>query len=459
MVGSMFPVEKIAQIVGGELLRRESVSPTRAIHDSRLVEQGDLFVALSGLRSNGHTFLAEAFDRGASAAIVSSTSNLPSNARNLILVANPALALQQWAAAWRDTLNATLVAITGTNGKTTVRALLHHLLSAQRTVYSSPHNYNTEIGLPIALLSMPPSAELGIFELGAEQPGDIALLARILRPHLGIITSVGPGHLDKFETVAAVASEKWSLVNQLPENGEVIINADVPIFLNLAAAAKASVVTVGLNHGDVRGHLLQAVPNVKIALDAPAVTLTTSLAGAHNAQNLLLASVAAHRLEMSWPEIADQATTFRPIPHRLDPIHVPFGTVLDDAYNANPASMKAALNVLSTFGEDNAVRVFVFGEMLGLGSDSESFHRTIAQLALSLPIHAILPIGNAALAACRTVADASAIAVGSENPKVVILPRPEIADWIKNRTAPLVVLVKGSRALALEGLVDELKNS
>lgn len=456
MVGSMFSVEKIAQIVGGELLRRESAIPTRAIHDSRLVERGDLFVTLSGLRSDGHRFLADAFNRGASAAIVSDASSLPCNASNIIRVANPALALQQWATAWRDTLDATLVAITGTNGKTTVRALLAHLLSAQGIVYASPHNYNTEIGLPIALLSMPANAGIGVFELGAEQPGDIATLARVLRPHLGIITSVGPGHLDKFGTVDAVASEKWSLVEQLPENGTAIINADVPILLGLAKTARTSVTTTGLNKGDIRGHVVQTVPSLEVALEDPVVTLTTSLAGAHNAGNLLLASVAAHKLGMSWPSIADQATSFEPIPHRLNPIRVPFGTVLDDVYNANPASMRAALEVLAAFGDDRAMRIFVFGEMLGLGADSEFFHRKIAQLSLDLPIDAILPIGDAAVAAA---ASASTTSEGSGNPRVIVLPRSEIAGWIRNRMTPMVVLVKGSRALALEDLVDELKNS
>jgi len=451
VVGAMFPVEKIAQIVGGELLRGENVIPGRAIHDSRLVQAGDVFVALSGLKFDGHRFLSDVFARGASAAIVSDDSNLPDNARNLILVANPALAMQQWAAAWRKSLHATIVAITGTNGKTTVRALLGHLLSAQGSVYASPNNYNTEIGLPISLLSMPAVTDIGVFELGAERPGDITTLAEILQPHIGILTSVGPGHLDEFKTVEAVASEKWSLIEHLPENGTAIINADVPRLLDLAATANVPVVTTGLNVGDLQGQVLQTVPSLKIQLANQNIMLACPLIGTHNANNLLLAAAAAHRLGLSWHAIADQAASFKPIAHRLQPIPSSFGTILDDTYNANPASMMAALDVLASFGPVESRRVFVFGTMSGLGTDSDRLHHEIAQQALHHPIDTILPIGDAAIAACR------AVTAPAEEAKVVVLPRDGIKAWIIDGASdPMVVLVKGSRDLALETLVAEL---
>ena len=448
----MFPVEKIAQIVEGELLRWETATPKRAIHDSRLVEPGDLFVALPGQRSDGHTFLADAFDRGASAAIVSETAALPDHGRNLIRVPNPALALQQWAAAWRQSLDATIVAITGTNGKTTVRALLGHFLSAHTSAYASPHNYNTEIGLPIALLSMPSDTDIGVFELGAERPGDIALLASILQPHMGILTSVGPGHLDGFKTVSALTAEKWSLIEHLPADGTAVVNADVPRLPDLAATVRVPIVTAGLENGDVRGHVLQTVPSLKVKLANQDITLCSPLVGAHNAANLLLAAVAANALGMSWKEIADQAPSFEPISHRLAPIQASFGILLDDTYNANPASMSAALDVLTSSSIEPVRRVFVFGEMLGLGTASARYHQDIAQQALALSIDAILPVGDAAIAACQ------AVGAGSEDTRIIVLPRHEIAGWIRSFSSPLVVLVKGSRDLKLENLVDALQH-
>jgi UDP-N-acetylmuramyl pentapeptide synthase len=304
---------------------------------------------------------------------------------------------------------------------------------------------------------MPADADIGVFELGSEQPGDIAMLAHILQPHVGILTSVGPGHLDGFKTLDAVTSEKWSLIKHLPVNGTAFVNADVPQLLDLAATAKVPVVTTGLANGDLRGHVLQTVPSLKIQLEDVAVLLSCPLVGTHNANNLLLAAAAANKLGLNWDVIADQAASFKPIPHRLQPIPSSFGTILDDTYNANPASMIAALDVLASYETSGSIRIFVFGEMLGLGTDSARFHREIARLALHLPIDAVLPIGDAAIAACHAVTEASATTEGFEDvSRVVILPRDEIKAWIDGFSDSRVVLVKGSRALALENLVDEL---
>jgi len=444
----MFPVEKIARIVEGELLRGDGALPRRAIHDSRLVRPGDLFVALPGYRSNGHQFLADAFERGACAAIASDTKSLPSNARNLIVTDDPGLALQQLASAWRDTLAATFIGITGSNGKTTVRALLGHMLSAHGSTYVSPHNYNTEIGLPIAILSMQADVRFGVFELGAEQPGDIVKLARILRPQFGVITSVGPGHLDGFETVDAVASEKWSLVEDLPEDGLAILNADSSHLLQRIETAKMPVISTGLRNGELRGRVIQAAPRVTVKLDKQDVTMVCPLIGAHNANNLLLAAATAHELGMTWDSISAQAASFEPIPHRLNPIQTSFATILDDTYNANPASMTAALQTLAAYGDKDLARAFVFGEMYGLGGDTERYHREIVRLALTLPIDAILPIGEAAIAACRA----------ANSSKVVLLPREEIGSHLLRQVEQsTIVLIKGSRALELETLVEELQ--
>lgn len=447
MVDAMFTVEKITQIVEGELLRSESISPLRAIHDSRLVQPGDLFVALPGRRSDGHRHIGEAFDAGACAVLASNTHALPSAARNVIVVKSPALALQQLAAAWRDTLDATFIAVTGSNGKTTVKALLGHLLARTQETYVAPGNYNTEIGLPIALLAMPPSARCGVFELGAEQPGDIATLANILKPHIGVISSVGPSHLDGFETIAAVVTEKCSLAEALPTDGTIVINANSPLLLDRMANQTRSVISAGLDAGDIRGHVAKSVPSLTLVVQGRDCTIDCPLVGEHNAVNVLLAAATAHLVGMDWPSIAAQAASFQPIPHRLTPIESSFGTILDDTYNANPASMIAALRVLSDFGDATTKRVFVFGDMLGLGIETDAFHRSILRQALELSIDAILPVGERARAACMAVND----------PRILRLPRDGIVAFVREQsTAFTVFLVKGSRALHLETLVEEL---
>jgi len=442
--------ERIARIVGGTLLRGDGATPSRAIHDSRLVHPGDLFVALPGRRADGHDHLEEAFARGACAAFVSRSKPIPSGSRNLIVVPDTLSALQTWAAAWRGESGATLVGITGTNGKTTVKQLLGHLLAADATCYVAPHNYNTEIGLPLSLLEMPAGSAFGVFELGADRPGDIAALMRILRPTWGLITSIGPGHLEGLGSLEAVAEEKSALLDGLPSDGVAVLPAESTLLMRRAATARCNVLTVGRTRGDVRGRVLHATPRLEIELEEPQITLCCPLVGAHHATNVLLACAAAHAMGTPWEVIRERTGTFPLPPHRLERIATPTATLLDDTYNANPASAEGALRVLAEIEPAAPLRVFVFGEMRGLGTETSRYHREILDLALSLPIDLILPVGEAAVDACRDVV----------SPAVVLMPdRARLLQRLRSLPKNAVVLIKGSRALGLEALVDDLTAS
>ena len=436
----MFPVKEIARCVSGDLLRGTSVRPLRAIHDSRLVRPGDLFVALSGQNTDGHRHLEEVFTRGACAALVSQADSLPDTAQNLIVVPNVTAALQTLAAAWRDALSATFIGITGSNGKTTVKTLLGHLLAQHAPTYVAPRNYNTEIGLPIALLAMPSDASIGVFELGAEAPGDIRLLSQLLNPQLGIITTVGPSHLDDLKTIDAVAREKWSLIESLPPTSTAIVNADSPELRARLGDAPVPITATGFHHGQLRGRLGRMTPSLEIRIESENITLCSALMGEHNASNVLLASAAARELGMPWPAISATLPTFQPI-------RTPTSVVLDDSYNANPASTEAALRVLAAYGDESMTRVFVFGEMRGLGPDAPCYHDEVVQTARSLSIDKILPVGDLAVAACRRV-DAKA-------ETRMALTREEILSFLRDQSNA-VILIKGSRALGLERLVAAL---
>ncbi len=433
----------------GDLLRETSVRPLRAIHDSRLVRPGDLFVALSGKNTDGHRHLEEVFTRGACAALVSQADSLPDTAQNLIVVPNVTAALQTLAAAWRDALSATFIGITGSNGKTTVKALLGHLLAQHTPTYVAPRNYNTEIGLPIALLAMPPDASIGVFELGAEAPGDIRLLSRLLNPQLGIITTVGPSHLDDLKTIDAVAREKWSLIESLPSTSSAIVNADSPELRERLGDAPVPITATGFHHGQLRGRLGRMTPSLEIRIESENITLCSALMGEHNASNVLLAAAAARELGMPWSAISAALPTFQPISHRLQPLRTPTSVVLDDSYNANPASTEAALRVLAAYGDESVTRVFVFGEMHGLGPDAPRYHDEVVQIAHSLFIDKILPVGDLAVAACRRVD------VKAETEISIILTREEILSFLRDQSNA-VILIKGSRALGLERLVAAL---
>ena len=449
----MDAIGELAKTLRADVVRGDGAVPIRIVHDSREIVEGDLFVALHGGRVDGHAFLHDAFARGACGALVSDPSAAPDSARNLIVVDDTLDALQRLASARRQCLDATIVGITGSNGKTTTRAMLAHLLGRlgeEGSVFSVPRNYNTEVGLPLALLAMPDSATIGLFELGAERPGDIALLADLLAPDVGLITSIGPSHLDGFRSLGAVANEKWALVESLPGDGLAILNADAPALHERATAAPCRALTVGLEHGAIRGRVGRAVPTVRLSIDDPPIELDCPILGVHHATNLLLAAVAALQLGAAPDEIRERARTFEPVRHRLQPIEAPFGTILDDSYNANPASTAAALRVLAVLGEEPTRRTFVFGEMRDLGPDSDRYHREALDLALDLGIDAIHPIGERAIAACQPkTASAIRIIPRDQLPAHLRAPRPAGTDHI--------LLVKGSRALALERLVEQLR--
>lgn len=446
----MLSIRDLVASTGGRLLRAGEGAPTGCAVDSRRVAAGDVFFALPGARTDGHAFLDDAFRRGAVAAVVLASKPLPASARNVIVVGDVLAALHAAARAWRARFRIPLVAITGSNGKTTTRNLLAHLLGGSFVVYSPPENYNSEIGLPAALASMPDETEVGVFELGAEKPGDIAELAGLLGPTSAAVTSVGESHLGGLGSLDAVAVEKWSLVDALPADAPAFVNVDSPHLRALAAASsRPGLVTVGLEGGAVRGRLIRAVPRLEVDVADPPLRLSTPLLGAHNATNLLLAAACACRMGVPPRRIEERAATLAPVPHRMQPRAARFGVVLDDTYNANPSSMAAALHVLAAYGGAGARRVFVYGDMSALGSIETTRHREIAELAARLGIDEVYPVGERATAACR--------ATGS--PPAAFIARDRLAAHVAEQLsggANAVVLVKGSHDVGLDRFVLDL---
>lgn len=450
----MFSVLQIARLVDGCLLRSMETTPERVIHDSRLVQEGDLFIALKGERTDGHEFLEEAFVRGACGAIVCDSKAVPETARNVIRVEEPLRALWTLAAAWRREHSATLVGITGSCGKTTTKALLAHLLAADKKVFAAPESYNTEIGLPLALLAMSTSAQVSIFELGASAPGEIAPLAELLAPHIAILTTAGRAHLGGFGDISTVAEEKWELVRALPGDGTVVVNADCLELAPFIEQETRRLVSFGLESGMVQGTITRSVPNLHVKIAEPPLGLICPLIGRHNATNLLGAVSCALHLGVPPQTIERRVATFEPVSHRLQLLRVPFGYLLDDTYNANPDSMEAALRTLAELELPVSRRSFVFGDMLELGEAAARFHREILRLALGLGIAPVFPVGELANQAAQDVLE--------EVPRGTIIysDRQELAGCIRRslKGDRNLLLVKGSRRLGLEQLVERLKS-
>ncbi len=446
----MFSIREIGGIVGGRLAGDAAVVPSGFAVDSRRVVPGDLFFALPGARTDGHAFVGDAFARGACGVVVAESGHALAQSGAAIVVRDVRQALHDVARAWRARFSIPIVAITGSNGKTTTKTLLAHLAGGTFRVHAAPENYNTEIGLPLAVLAMPAATELGVFELGADRPGDIALLVCLLRPSVGIVTSVGPSHLEALLTTEGVADEKWDLVRNLPSGAAAYVNADSPeLWARAAAERRPNLIRVGLARGDVRVRVLTAVPRLSIEIDDPPLHLETDLVGTANATNLLLAALSAHRLGVPATALEQRAATFRGVPHRMERRPARFGVVLDDTYNANPSSMSFALRTLAAFGTAASKRVAVIGDMLGLGESSALWHREIAGLALELGLDAVYPIGERAAEAFRAAGD----------PRVRLVDRERVAADVIGYLAAetdAVVLVKGSHDVRLEEIVDDV---
>lgn len=447
----MFTPQQIAEIVKGSILKECDEKVARVIHDSRRIEPGDLFIAIKGERTDGHAFLAQAFSRGACGAIISDESAIPENTSNVIVVDDVIVALHALAAAWRNKLDATFVGVTGTCGKTTTRSLLYHLLEGRISVYSAPGNYNTEIGLPLALLAMPQEGQVGLFELGASGPGEIAPLASLLAPSIGVITLAGRGHLTGFGSVEAVAQEKWNLVRALPPHGKALVNVDSPPLAALAATYTGNMTTVGVQGGDLRGKAFFSERGMVVDVQVPRLHLETRLLGVHNATNILLAVAAALELGMPTQEIEERIATFFPFPHRLNLLPVPFGYILDDSYNANPESTRAAIKTLAELKLPTEKRAFVFGDMLDLGERSRRFHDEALELAIKLGIAPIFPVGDLATQAARRSASTSSF-IFCERESMIRCIRAHLLG------GKAILLVKGSLAVGLTRVVEQLSS-
>ncbi len=479
----MWTAAEIAEVVGGRLHRPDPSRPVTGFSvDSRTLRPGELFVALPGARTDGHLYVGDAFRRGAAGALVqrwpsglSANADVDTNAhvRNVIEVPDPLEALQRLAEARRRALTIPLVGVTGSSGKTTTKELLYALLSPRARAYRSPGNFNTEIGLPLALLNMPSDAEVGIFEVALQRPGDIGLLARILRPTVGVLTALGEAHLEFFGSEEALAREKWRLLEALPSEGAAVVNADAPFvgrWLPELERRGLRVVTFGLKRADAAfraREIDESRPSgLRFTLVTPggSVRVRTRLLGRANVYNVLGAVAAAWALRE--PDESDDALVlaalralreFRPVPRRLEPKRSRrFGLILDDSYNANPTAVREALHALARLRfRPPRRRVLVFGDMLELGARAPELHRGLADAIVAAQIDYVFAIGARAGETARALLERH-----GWPPERVFLAKTQ-DELLRQLERALpddrnAILVKGSRGMALDRVVDAL---
>lgn len=445
-------LSSVARRVGGQ--RRGPDGVCRGVcSDTRLLNLGELFVALRGSNFDGHAFLEQARARGAAGAIVEqdTPTMLP-----LIVVADTLQALGRLAGSWREQLAATVVAVTGSNGKTTVKGMLAAILGRCGKVQATQGNLNNQIGLPLTLLHLRPSDQYAVVEMGANHPGEIAYLSAIARPSVALITNAGFAHLEGFGSPEGVARAKGEIFLGLQPAGTAIINADDPFEgLWRGLAAGHPVLRFGLTPqaevcaaaDAVHTRLAEDRFETAFVAHTPAgeIEIGLRLIGLHNVRNALAAIAAAIAAGAGPDQIRAGLSGVRPVPGRLEPRPGPQGSwVVDDSYNANPSSLDAALSALEPLPQQ---RWLVLGEMAELGEQAAKLHQRAGVLARERGAQRLYAVGELSRAAAQAF-----------GPQGRWFPsREELTEALRAELRPgTVVLVKGSRSSHMEQVAEAL---
>ncbi len=447
--------EQLAEWSGGTWDGRPQRPPVAVTTDSRSVPPGSLFVALRGPRFDGHAFVPTACQAGAVAALVARDYRWPVDRGPppaLLRCACPLRALGALGAGYRRSLPVEPVGITGSAGKTTVKEMVAELLCALGPVARTPGNRNNDIGLPLSLLAMAPGSRFGVFEIGMNRPGEIRPLADMLAPRIGIVTNIGPVHLEAFDSVEGIAREKAQLLRALPRDGLAVLDRDDAFHGLLRDACGCETLTVSLD-GDatcraVEYDTLHGMLAV-LERDAPRPErIVTGLPGRHNLRNALLATALARRLGVSWAAIREGFLRVKHPPMRWDVSTLAGVTVINDAYNANPMSMRSALETFASLPWGGR-RLVLLGDMLELGADNEeAMHLEIGRSVAEFGFDALAAVGPRACAWYRL----GAIEAGYPPARLRLCSDPR--DAARRLAVELregdALLLKGSRGMALE---------
>ncbi|MBW1645112.1 MAG: UDP-N-acetylmuramoyl-tripeptide--D-alanyl-D-alanine ligase [Deltaproteobacteria bacterium] len=437
--------------------------------DSRQVQPGNLFVCLAGERFDGHDFLPAAAAAGATAAIVAAGRQAAlarlAPALTLLPVADPLAALGDLAAWWLREMGPRVIAVTGSNGKTTTREMIAELLACRWRVHRNPGNFNNLIGVPWTIFTLRSDHQRLVLELGMNRPGEIARLATICRPAGVVLTNLAAAHLEGLGDLNGVAAAKAEIFTGLDEDGYVVYNADdrrLAAMVTAAAAGRSwTLLPVSLDADapvPVRARQLRlgaAGSSFRLEIDGVAAPATLEIPGRHQVGNALLAAAVAWQEGLAVGEIAAAVSRLTALPGRFRVWELPAGGLLiDDTYNANPGSMRASLDALEEMGRGRP-RAAVLGDMFELGAAAAALHREVGEYAGRRGLDLLLAYGPLA-------AELAAAAVAAGMPAALVHHfQPGEEEAVCARLTALlpangVVLVKGSRGMAMEKIVHRL---
>ena len=453
----MWSIRDILDATGGRLVRGDMAASISSLSiDSRRLRPGEAFLAIQGKRFDGHDFLEEAAHQGAACLVVSRVpgSSNGSGSLPLILVRDTTEALGHLARFHRRRLHPTVIAVTGSCGKTTTKELIAHLLGSPEAVLKTNGTQNNHIGAPLTLLRLTPAHRAAVVELGSNHPGEIAYLASIVEPDVVLITNIGPVHLEFFGSLMGVLQEKLSLLDAVPQDGSVVLPGDqldicleAPRHLNphtrlvtFGTTDRCDLQAVDVRRAD-RGMVLRLRDHVS-PWDVP-------LVGYHNVENALAALACAWAVGVPLSETRERLGSFQPVPLRSQIVQCDGLTILNDCYNANPLSFARALETLRDLGARR--KVAIVGDMLELGPYASSAHQAIGRLAAQLGIDAVIAVGEHADEVAKGVREGRSGGIMTYRTVQELLP--QLPAMLRRGDG---LLVKGSRKLNLEQVTDFL---
>ena len=399
----MLPIDlaDLRTVLNGEFVHGTGAGEaTGAATDSRLVKKGDLFFAIRGRNQDGHNFAAEALAKGAACLVVDREIATPKKG-NVLKVRDSVVALGDLARRIRSKAGAPVIAVTGSNGKTTTKDMIAHILTGDRTVVASQKSFNNHLGLPMTLLEIDRETDVVVAECGTSAPGEIAYLAGIAQPNIAVVTTVSETHLGGFGTIAAIAKEKQALVELMAPGGTAVLNADNEHTKRMGRATAGRVVTFGFFRGaDVKGSAIEGGPEGIRFLVNDRVSFVLPICGRWMAYNALAAAATALTMGLDMMQIAERLMSFRLPPMRMERTELAGISFINDAYNANPRAVTLALDEIELW--EARRKVVVLGDMLELGPDSQRLHEKVGDRVARVPsIDVFVGVGPAAAVAAR----------------------------------------------------------
>jgi len=447
-------LNELVAATGGRLVNGRELKVTGVSVDTRTLKPGDLYVAIRGNRLDGHQFCEQAIEKGAVGVVVDSEATVPAGKAGIVVV-NTTEALGRIAFRHRERMSARVVAVTGSNGKTTTKEILAAILALKFKTLKPEGSFNNDIGVPLTVLRMTKDIEAAVCEIEVNELGGTARLARICRPEVGVITNIGDTHLEFMKDRHGVAQEKAELLQALPEKGAAVLNADDPLVMAIGSThapprrvtfgleQKAEVFATDIKDAGLAGSRFRLMGEYEVTLPIP---------GRHNVANCLAACAGAYAMGM-WPgDMPEAIARLKPLPMRLRVTKLGDTTLIEDCYNANPQSVEAALEVLERCGVVDR-RVALLGDMLELGESANDQHEALGRRVGALVNRLVVvgPLGE-------NVAK-GAVAVGLARIwrfETAAQAREALFDIIRHGDT---ILVKGSRAMAMEIISQEIVSS